>query len=407
MAKSEKLKIVNNEGFELDARLELPLNQKPKAYAIFAHCFTCNKNFSAVKNITKALTHHGIAVVRFDFTGLGRSEGDFSDSNFTSNISDLLAVSSFLKENYHAPELIVGHSLGGTASLFAASELDSVKAVATIGSPSMPEHVTHLFSSVADELERKGEAKVKIGIQEIKIKKQFVEDVKSRDINEAVKRNKKSYLIMHSPQDLIVGIDNAADLYGLLNHPKSFVSLDGADHMLSDNADSIYAGEVIANWASRYLSKQVKEKLSTDSHQVSVRLNTEDIFTSEVAFKNHYLTADEPETYGGNDFGPSPYELVSAGLGACTVMTLRMYARRKKWDLKEVKVDINHGKEHFPDCEECETKDKQIDVFNRELSIEGDLDESQRMRLLEIADRCPVHRTLEKGSEMRTKLIDN
>ncbi len=404
MAKSEKLSILNEQGLSLDARLDFPLNQKPKAFAIFAHCFTCNKNLTAVRNISRALNAEGIAVLRFDFTGLGRSEGDFADTNFTSNIHDLHKVADFLTEHYEAPQIMLGHSLGGTATLFAATEIDSVKAVCTIGSPSMPEHVTHLFSSVQGELVEKGEAMVNIGMQKIKIKQQFVEDLKQKDINDVVTRDKKSHLIIHSPQDQVVGIENAGELYDLLKHPKSFVSLNGADHMMSNPNDSIYVGKLVATWALRYLDLPEEEVLRSQ-HQVAVRLNQKDKFTSDVSLGKHNLIADEPESVGGNDYGPSPYELVSAGLGACTVMTLHMYAQRKKWDLEEVVVHVDHGRIHAKDCEECETNTGQIDTFKRSLTFKGNLDDAQRQRLMEIADKCPVHKTLENASKIETLMI--
>lgn len=401
MSKSEKLSIQNEQGESLDARLDFPLNQQPIAFAIFAHCFTCNKNLTAVRNISKALNAEGIAVLRFDFTGLGRSEGEFADTNFTSNIQDLQKVAKYLNEHYSAPQIMIGHSLGGTATLFAASEIDSVNAICTIGSPSMPDHVTHLFGAVRQELEEKGEAMLNIGQQAIRIKQQFIDDLKKKDINDVVKRDKKSHLIIHSPQDQVVSIENASELYGLLKHPKSFVSLDGADHMISNPQDSRYVGKLIAAWALRYLDLKENKALKSE-HQVAVRLNKKDNFTSDVVLGKHFLIADEPESVGGFDFGPSPYELVSAGLGACTVMTLHMYASRKKWDLQEVIVHVNHGKMHARDCEECEDKSGKIDKFKRIISFKGELDASQKERLLEIADKCPVHKTLETSSKIET-----
>ena len=406
MANSEKLEIINAEGLVLDARLELPLSQKPRAYAIFAHCFTCNKNFTAVRNISKALNAKGIAVVRFDFTGLGRSEGDFADTNFTSNISDLVAVADHLKEHYEAPSLMVGHSLGGTAALFASANLDSIKTVATIGSPSMPEHVAHIFGDAEEQIIKEGQAQIKIGLQEITVKKQFLDDIKSQDLKEILKRSKRAYLVLHSPQDNIVGIKNASELYHILDHPKSFVSLDGADHMLSDKKDSLYVGDLIASWAQRYLPVENADPLRTD-HQVSVRLHRDDNFTTDIRFGEHTFVADEPASVGGADLGPSPYELVSSGLASCTAMTMHMYARRKNWELEEVIVEVDHGKQHASDCKDCETPSNKIDVFERNISIKGELDEKQIARLLEIADKCPVHKTFSSEIEVRTQLKDH
>lgn len=405
MSKTERIKILNAEGLELDAHLDFPVNRKPLGYAIFAHCFTCHKNLNAVRNISQALNQQGIAVMRFDFTGLGKSKGEFADSNFSTNISDIKNVSDYLIENYEAPVILIGHSLGGTAILFSAEQINSARAVVTIGSPAFPEHVTHLFESKAQEIEDKGQAIVKIGFQDVIIKKQFIDDVKSQNLQETLSRSKKSYLILHSPQDTVVSIDNAAQLYGLLKHPKSFITLDGADHLLSNNDDSFYVGHVISSWSSRYLDIPQKEKLKTN-HQVAVRLNKEDHFTSDISAGVHSFLADEPSSVGGFDFGPSPYDLVASGLGACTVMTLHMYARRKKWNLEEVEVHIDHGKSHASDFEDLDSDQGMIDVFHRNIILKGSLDVKQKARLLEIADKCPVHKTLHAGSKVISKLVE-
>ena len=406
MSKTERIKILNAEGLVLDAHLDFPVNRKPLAYAIFAHCFTCHKNLNAVRNISQALNQQGIAVLRFDFTGLGKSEGEFADSNFSTNVSDIVNVSNYLNEHYEAPVILIGHSLGGTAILFSAEQIESAKAVVTIGSPAFPEHVTHLFASQADEIEERGEAVVKIGYQDVTIKKQFIDDIKGQNLEETLSRSKKSYLILHSPQDTVVGIENAAQLYSLLKHPKSFVTLDGADHLLSNSEDSFYVGHVISSWSSRYINVPQKEKLKTE-HQVAVRLNKADHFTSDVSAGMHNFLADEPQSVGGFDFGPSPYELVASGLGACTVMTMHMYARRKEWDLEEVEVHIDHGKTHASDFEDLDSDQGMIDVFHRNIIIKGDLDDKQKERLLEIANKCPVHKTLHAGSKVITKLIES
>lgn len=404
--RSQKIKFQNTEGQQLDARLEMPVNQHPFAYALFAHCFTCNKNLNAVRNISRALTLAGIAVLRFDFTGLGESEGDFADTNFTSNIADLIAAAQFLTENYSAPSLLVGHSLGGAAVLCAAHEISSVKTIATIGAPFSPKHVSHLFNTNIDQIEINGQAEVNIGGRPFTVKKQFLEDIREQELTRKIGelgKLGKALLLLHSPQDITVEVENAANIYQAAHHPKSFISLDGADHLLSRKADSIYAGQMISSWAMRYLDKADNEGLRSD-RQVVVRLEKEDGFTSDVMVRHHGLTADEPASVGGNDFGPSPYELVSAGLGACTVMTLHMYARRKKWPLKEVKVHIDHYKDHAQDCEDLDNPKSKIDHFNRMLEIEGDLSEEQRQRLIEIADKCPVHRTLHSSVKVITTL---
>lgn len=389
---SIKIQFPNDEGVMLAARLELPVNQHPHSYALFAHCFTCSKNLSAIRTISKALNQSGVAVLRFDFTGLGQSEGDFVDTNFSSNVEDLLAAAKYLADNYEAPSLLVGHSLGGAAVLCAAYQLPAIRAVATIGAPFDPEHVSHLLGDSIDEIEANGVAMVNIGGRPFQVKKQFLEDIRSNNISEKIKNLKKALLIMHSPQDSTVNIDNAARLYTTAKHPKSFISLDGADHLLSNKVDAQYVGDSIACWVKRYLALPAQEKLRGEK-AVTVRLGDEG-FTTEIMVRHHSLTADEPASVGGNDFGPSPYELLTSGLGACTAMTLQMYARRKKWDLKEVKVHLAHFKDYASDMADTENSKSKIDHFDLKLELEGDLDETQRTRLLEIANKCPVHRTL-------------
>ncbi len=401
---SQKLHFTNAAGEKLSAKLELPANQHPHTFALFAHCFTCNKNLTAIKNISRALNLQGIAVLRFDFTGLGESEGDFADTNFSSNIEDLVCAAEYLGEHFQAPELLIGHSLGGAAVIAAATELPAVKAVVTIGAPADPAHVSHLVASGMEALENEGVAEVNIGGRPFTIKKQFVEDIKSRNLNDKLDHfNGRALLIMHSPQDRTVEIDNAAKLYTAARHPKSFVTLDGADHLLTNKADSHYVGEVVATWAKRYITLPDQNSIDSDS-SVAVQLAASDGYTTQVMVRQHGLTADEPTSVGGNDFGPSPYELVTAGLGTCTAMTLHMYARRKQWDLQDVKIHLEHGKDYAADCENCEDPKSKIDHFQRVIELEGNLDEQQRQRLLEIADKCPVHRTLEGEVRIHTEL---
>lgn len=405
MSKITKVLFKNNLGYELSARLELPIDQHPKAYAIFAHCFTCSKNNRATRSISQCLTKNGIAVMRFDFAGLGDSEGDFSDSNFSSNVDDITAAAQFLNENYSAPAILIGHSLGGGAVLAAANTIPTVKAVVTVGAPAEPAHVQRLIQSASEEIESTGSATVQIGQQSFNIKKQFLEDINQQTLQNKIKRLGKALLVLHAPQDRIVSINNAEKIYLAARHPKSFISLDGADHLLSNKEDGHYVGEVIASWVMRYLPKAAIPTLKSNA-QVAVRLNQADAFTSDVKAGKHHLIADEPESVGGYDFGPSPYELVSAGLGACTVMTLHMYARRKKWDLQEVICHINHHKNYEETLAATDGKPQKIDVFSRAITLLGDLDETQKERLLEIADRCPVHRTLHGKVKVETKLLE-
>jgi len=399
---SKKVEFVNTNGYKLSARLEMPLTKKPDAYAVFAHVFTGSKNLSATRHISRALTLNGIAVLRFDFTGLGDSEGDFSDTNFTSNVEDLLAASKYLEDNYEAPKIMIGHSLGGAASVFAASKLDNIQAVATVGAPSEPEHVTHLLDSKIEDIERTGLAKVNIGGQIFTIKKQFLDDLRGKDMYNIVKNLNKALLVLHSPQDRVVEIENAANIYRAAMHPKSFVTLNDADHMLTNKNDAYYVGNMIATWAKRYVDLPSKPKLQTHK-QVVARLGNSG-FTTDLMAGRHGIVADESEDLGGADFGPSPYELLNASLGACTAMTLQMYARRKKWDLQEVTVHLSFDRSYREDCEHCDDKDRRLETFDREIEIKGNLDQTQIDRLLEIANKCPVHRTLEASAKVITKL---
>ncbi len=400
--RSTNVTFTNPQGHELAARLELPVNQQPHTYAIFAHCFTCSKNLNAVRNISRALNLEGIAVLRFDFTGLGQSKGEFSETNFSSNIDDLWAAAQFLKENYKAPTMLVGHSLGGTAVICAAQKLDEMKAVAIIGSPFDPIHVSHLFEESIEQIEASGAATVNIGGRPFQVTKQFLEDIREQYIAEHLRELRKPLLVLHSPQDEIVEVENARKIYEVAFHPKSFVSLDGADHLLTRRKDSEYVGEIIASWAKRYLSIPAKEELEAEK-QVAVRLG-QDGYTTEVMVRHHSLTADEPESVGGNDFGPTPYELVAAGLGTCTAMTMHMYARRKKWDLQEVVVHLDHRKDYPADSENMDDPKSRIDHFSRVIQVVGKLNKAQLQRLLEIADKCPVHRTMNSEVAIQTEL---
>ena len=393
--KRTKLRIQNNKGLFLQAYLELPANQKPNHYAIFAHCFTCTSSLSAVKNISRALTNYGFAVVRFDFTGLGKSEGEFAESHFSANVDDLIAVSHYIESHYNAPSLLVGHSLGGAAVITAASKLKHVKAVATIGAPATVNHVKHLFSHGIEDVKQKGEVEVNIGGRPFKINPEFVEDFDKTDLPSIVKKMRKPLLIMHSPTDRVVGIKNAEQIYHHAHHPKSFVTLDNADHLLSDSNDSNYAGNVVGTWVQRYFKQEENVMLETQGEQLVGYLNlVEDNFTTSIQTKNHSMIADEPASIGGDDFGPSPYEYLNAGLAACTVMTLKMYAQRKKWDLQEVFVYISHSKKHSDELELDIEKSGYLDHISKKLKFVGNLDASQKQRLKEIASRCPVHKTI-------------
>ncbi|GAA3617082.1 alpha/beta fold hydrolase [Flavivirga amylovorans] len=404
--KSSKLNIQNNKGIKLQAYLELPANQKPNYFAIFAHCFTCTSSLSAVKNISRALTNHGFGVVRFDFTGLGRSEGEFAESHFSGNVDDLIAVSNYMNSNYEAPSLLVGHSLGGAAVLSAASQLENIKAVATIGAPATVSHVTHLFSHGIAEVKEKGEVEVNIGGRPFKINKDFVEDFDKTDLPSIVKTLRKPLLILHAPTDTVVGIKNAEHLYHYAHHPKSFVTLDDADHLLSNPNDSKYAGNIIGTWVQRYFEPKENKMLEIKGEQLVGHLNlVEDNFTTSIQTKNHTMIADEPASIGGDDFGPSPYEYLNAGLVACTAMTLKMYAQRKQWDLQEVFVYVTHSRKHSDDLGLEIEMPTYLDHISKKLKFVGNLDEKQKERLKEIASKCPVHKTIASEVVFDTTII--
>ncbi len=402
--RSEKLTFPSASGAELAARLDLPAG-KPRAYALFAHCFTCTKDIFAASRIAGGLAEQGIAVLRFDFTGLGHSEGEFANTNFSSNVDDLVAAAGYLAQERAAPKILIGHSLGGAAVLAAAPRIPDAVAVATIGAPAEPAHVQHLFQDARPEIEAKGEAEVLLAGRPFRIKKQFLEDIESRRLEEAVGGMRKALLLFHAPRDETVGIDNAGKIFSAAKHPKSFVSLDDADHLLSRKPDARYVATVLAAWAGRYIGDgAAAEALKAPSGTVIVRETGEGRFSQEIAAGGHALRADEPESFGGDDSGPGPYDLLLAGLGACTSMTLRLYAERKRWPLERTTVTLKHGKIHAEDCAECETKEGKLDRIQRELVVEGPLDEAQRAKLLEIADKCPVHRTLHSEVVIETEL---
>lgn len=400
--KTIKLKFPNQDGEQLSAKLELPTDRRVRAYAIFAHCFTCSKNLIAVTHISRGLTSKGIAVLRFDFTGLGESEGEFEDTNFSSNVQDLIVAAEYLEENYGPAKMLVGHSLGGAAVLMAAAKLKNIEAITTIGAPSDPVHVKHLFHESIDEIKEKGEATVSLGGRPFTIKKQFVDDLAEYEKSDVIKTLKKPLLIMHSPQDDTVDVSNAEKIYTSAMHPKSFISLDGADHLLSKSEDAQYAGEVIAAWAARYVSFEEVRALETDE-QVVVRNEAHRGLQTEIMANGHFILADEPKDVGGTNLGGTPYDLLVSSLGACTAMTIRMYAKHKKWPLDEVKVHLSREKRHSEDAEDLGEHSK-IEVIDRYVELSGDLTQEQRERILEIADKCPVHKTLTNGLTVHTKL---
>lgn len=388
----------NDEGHSLSGDLYWPAG-RVRAMALFAHCFTCTADIRAAVGIAHALNALGFAVMAFDFTGLGDSEGDFADTNFSSNISDLLAAARYLEHEHRAPDLLVGHSLGGTAVLAAAANIASCRAVATIGAPAEAAHVTDLVAGARDEIERRGEASVDIGGRPFKVKRQFLEDLEQHGVLERLRGLRRALLVMHSPRDAIVSIDNAARIFAHALHPKSFVSLDDADHLLSREADAVYAARVLAAWAGRFIDAEEH----TRDDAVVARTRSDGLVTALGARRHEWL-ADEPVDVGGTDLGPTPYDLLSAALASCTSMTLQLYARRKGLALDEAIVRVRHEKIHAEDCAQCETREGRIDRFERAIVLKGELDRAARARLLEIADRCPVHRTLSSEIVIETRL---
>lgn len=401
-AQPVRLEFEGASGATLSARLDLPPGPV-RAYALFAHCFTCSMDLTASRAVSTALTRRGIATMRFDFTGLGGSGGDFASSNFSMNLGDLKAAAAFLEAHYEGPSLVVGHSLGGAAALIAARELPCVKAVATIAAPADTAHVTGHFAGRLEEIRQKGEAEVRLGERPFTIKRQFLDDLDRHGVTEAAAALGKPLLILHGPSDDVVGIDNASRLFRAAKHPKSFVSLDTADHLLTDKEDAAYAADVIGAWAGRYLAPAPQAE-DEAVPEVVVRETGQGKFQCLVTVGRHHLVADEPEGYGGLDTGPSPYDLLGAALGACTTMTMRLYAERKGLPLDRATVSVTHQKVHEKDMARMsEDPEAKPDRFTRIVRLEGDLSQEQRAKLVEIAGRCPVHRTLERGASVITE----
>jgi uncharacterized OsmC-like protein/pimeloyl-ACP methyl ester carboxylesterase len=397
---SERYDFFNAAGERLAALLDCPI-ERPRAYALFAHCFTCGKDIYAARRIAEGLTALGIAVLRFDFTGLGSSEGEFANTTFSSNVADLIAAAAELRRTRQAPAILIGHSLGGAAALAAAGDVPEVRAVVTIGAPCDPAHVTKLFKRRGAEIGATGDIDVELGGRSFRIRRAFLEDIAEQRLRERIAALHKALLVFHSPTDEIVGIENATRIFTAAKHPKSFVSLAGADHLLSRRTDATYVANVIHAWAERYLDLPDMPEMPKDTGVV-VRETRAGRFQQEIKAGRHRLIADEPIEVGGLDSGLGPYDLVLAGLGACTSMTLRLYAERKGLPLDRVTVRLGHSRIHAVDCENCETKEGMLDHIDRAITLTGNLNEDQRKRLLEIADMCPVHRTFTSEIDIRT-----
>lgn len=401
---SQKLEFTGHSGGTLAARLDLP-EGPVRSFALFAHCFTCSKDLGAVRRLAAELTREGIAVLRFDFTGLGSSEGEFASTNFSSNVDDLALAAAYLRDHFEAPSVLIGHSLGGAAVLSVAKHIPEVRAVVTIGAPADAGHVLRNFGAKLEEIEERGVAEVSLAGRAFHIEKQFVDDVRNQRIHGAVAALKRPLLILHAPRDEVVGIENATEIFQAAKHPKSFVSLDPADHLLTDPQDAAFAGRVIAGWLTRYIAQDKPQGEAPVEH-VRVAETGGGKFQNTVQAGRHRLFADEPQSVGGLDTGPSPYDFLSIALGACTSMTLRLYAEQKKLALGRIAVDVSHAKIHASDCAECTDEERggnsRIDRFERTISVDDELSDELREKLHEIADKCPVHRTLEAGAKVKT-----
>lgn len=405
---TERLTFEGATGARLSARLELPADEQPLAYAIFAHCFTCTKNYKAPVNISRALAQAHIAVLRFDFTGLGESEGDFSDTTFSSNVEDLVAAAEFLEREYGAAAILIGHSLGGAAVLQAAHRVPSCQAVVTINAPSEPKYVARRLKSSLEQIEKCGEAEVVLAGRSFTIKKRFLDDLSAQNMSQVIASLDRALLVFHSPDDAIVSSQNALEIFEAGHEPKSYISLPGADHLLSRAEDSEYVGDVIAAWVARHIGAAEKpaDEEAVPPGQVVVRTGLARYHT-EIFAGGHALVADEPEKAGGTDTGPTPWGLLMSALGACTTITLRMYADRKEWPLEEIGVRLQHRKLKPAESPSDEVAQPRLDEISQTLELVGPLDAAQRERLLEIAHRCPVHKALDAGIVVPMDLSDD
>lgn len=401
MSARQKISFEGSQGDSLAGVLETP-DTEPVAYVLLAHCFTCGKDLIAAARIARSLVGHGFAVLRFDFTGLGNSDGDFANTNFSSNVQDLVLAADYLREHHHAPTVLIGHSLGGTAVLKAAHQVPESLGVVTIGAPADAQHVAKQFACDIDTIESAGNATVSLAGRSFTIKKQFIDDIRENKDTHVGKLG-KALLVMHSPVDATVSIQQAEQIFVAAKHPKSFVSLGNADHLLGNKTDGEFAATTIAAWATQFLpTPSASEKSSVQAGHVVVS-ERDHKFAQNMQSDDHQWIADEPRSVGGSNFGPDPYEHLLAALGACTSMTMRMYAERKKWPVEQISVELDHSRDHGSDCMECDEANPKIDVIKRSIAITGNLDADQRQRMMQIADMCPVHRTLHNKLVIKTE----
>ena len=404
----ERVEFPGSQGEPLAGRLELP-DGDPLAYALFAHCFTCGKDAVAATRISRALTSAGIAVLRFDFTGLGQSGGDFANSNFTSNVEDLVRAASFLGATRQAPSILIGHSLGGAAVLAAAAGIPEVRAVVTIGAPADPRHILALIGDQLAGLNNSESVEISLGGRPFKVGRQFLDDLDSHSQHERIAHLSAALLVLHSPTDQIVSIDNAREIFDAAHHPKSFVALDGADHLLTNAVNAKFAADIISAWVTRYVPT-LRTGIATETGSPELETGTVRVtengtgpYGQTITTGEHTILADEPQPIGAGT-GMSPYDLLLAGLGACTSMTLRMYAQRKKWPLDKVEVTLKHSRVHADDCATCDTVPAVMEQIDRTIVVFGELSDEQRESLLAIADKCPVHRTLHANVSVLTRI---
>lgn len=403
---TQRLSFIGSQGSRLSGRLELP-NAAPVSFALFAHCFTCSKDYLASTRVSRALAARGVAVLRFDFTGLGDSKGDFAKSSFTSNIEDIVCAADYLREHFEAPRLLIGHSLGGAAALAAAQQVPESGAVATIAAPSDPMHITHHFAARVAQIERSGAAEVEIAGRGYRVQKQFLDDLAGYDLSKIIGHLNRMLWVFHGSEDDEVDIEHAEKIYGFARHPKNFIQLVGADHLLTERKDADYVADVLAAWVARFVGipAQPQSPATIEEPRLVVSETGQGRFAQCISSRHHSFGADEPREHGGDDTGPTPYDLLLASLGACTSMTIRMYATRRNLPLRHVAVTLRHAKVHAQDCEDCDTKEGRIDHIERSIALRGDLSEDQRAKLAEIADKCPVHRTLRGEIRINTRLL--